>query len=95
MREMLQEELEPCVLRLSSQIVGFEHALKRGDAIFEGQFAFFHSSDEQFIAAGRSVQADDGLIQIVVFVMHAGKALAQGCCGIEYIVVHYDLWQHR
>lgn len=80
------------MLRLSGQIAGLEHTLKGGDAIFKSQFAFLHSSDKQLVTAGRFIQTDDGFVQVVVLIMQAGKALAQSCCGIEYIVVHYDLW---
>ena len=43
----------PAALRLaadsgrpSGQIVGFEYAFERGDAVLEGKLAFFHSPDE-------------------------------------------------
>lgn len=71
-----------------SQIVWFEHAFKRGDAVLEREFAFFHASDEQLIAVERTVQAGDGFIEIVVFIMQASEPFTQGRCRIENIVVY-------
>lgn len=62
---------------MSGEIVGFEHALYQGDAVFQQKLALFQTAQQQLVRRWRGGELGDCQVEIAMLYGQLGKPDAQ------------------